>query len=189
MSWMDQLNSGLIEVAVVRTPLPTESYQCHFLEAEPMMAVGKPEFFPDPAANSISVASLASCPLIVYRRWEPLSATAFLALPRITFCINDDARTSMTWAQCGAGIALCAFFHGKSRGRRLIKNPPERSGGHEPDRADRQKTRYGQPGIQRIFPVFSKLLCELGCYVPVGTCSAPTEAEQRCESAKHVAIP
>ena len=27
---MDQLNSGLIEVAVVRTPLPTESYQCHF---------------------------------------------------------------------------------------------------------------------------------------------------------------
>ena len=27
---IDQLNSGLIEVAVVRTPLPTESYQCHF---------------------------------------------------------------------------------------------------------------------------------------------------------------
>ena len=94
---IDQLNSGLIEVGVVRTPLPTESYQCHFLEAEPMMAVGKPEFFPDPAANSISVASLASCPLIVYRRWEPFISHCFPGTAPDYLCINDDARTSMTW--------------------------------------------------------------------------------------------
>ena len=66
-----------------------------------MMAVGKPEFFPDPAAASISVASLASCPLIVYRRWEPFISHCFPGTAPDYLCINDDARTSMTWAQCG----------------------------------------------------------------------------------------
>ena len=60
----------------------------------------------------------------------------------------------MTWAQCGAGIALVPSSMAKAGGGRLIKNPPERSGGHEPDRADRQKTRHGQPGIQGIFQFF-----------------------------------
>ena len=120
---IDQLNSGLIEVAVVRTPLPTESYQCHFLEAEPMMAVGKPEFFPDPAANSISVASLASCPLIVYRRWEPFISHCFPGTAPDYLCINDDARTSMTWAQCGAGIALVPSSMAKAGGEDLLKIP------------------------------------------------------------------
>ena len=120
---MDQINSGLIEVAVVRTPLPTESYQCHFLEAEPMMAVGKPEFFPDPAAASISVASLASCPLIVYRRWEPFISHCFPGTAPDYLCINDDARTSMTWAQCGAGIALVPSSMARSGGEDLLKIP------------------------------------------------------------------
>ena len=153
---MDQINSGLIEVAVKRTPLPTESYQCHFLEAEPMMAVGKPEFFLDPAAASISVASLASCPLIVYRRWEPLSVNVFLALLLITFV------SMMMPDQHDLGLvrrrtAFVPSSMAKCRGRGLIKNPPVRSGGHQPDRLI-AKTWHGQMCIQRVFPFFPKLL-------------------------------
>ena len=43
---MDQLNSGLIEVAVVRTPLPTESYQCHFLDGRTYDGSRKAGIFP-----------------------------------------------------------------------------------------------------------------------------------------------
>ena len=50
--------------------------------------------------------AVASCPLIVYRRWEPFISHCFPGTAPDYLCINDDARTSMTWAQCGAGIAL-----------------------------------------------------------------------------------
>ncbi len=158
---MDQINSGLIEVAVVRTPLPTESYQCHFLEAEPMMAVGKPEFFPDPAAASISVASLASCPLIVYRRWEPFISHCFPGTAPDYLCINDDARTSMTWAQCGAGIALVPSSMARSGGEDLLKIPLSDQGVIS-RRTHCQKTWHGQPCIQRVFPFFPGILCKQG---------------------------
>ena len=38
-------------------------------------------------------------------------------------CINDDARTSMTWAQCGAGIALVPSSMARSGGEDLLKIP------------------------------------------------------------------
>ena len=88
-----------------------------------MMAVGKPEFFPDPAAASISVASLASCPLIVYRRWEPFISHCFPGSAPDYLCINDDARTSMTWAQCGAGISLVPASMANSGSPDLLKIP------------------------------------------------------------------
>ena len=38
---LEMLRQGRIEVALARTPFPTEGLSCVYLEAEPMMAVGE----------------------------------------------------------------------------------------------------------------------------------------------------
>lgn len=103
---MDKLNTGLIEAAIVRTPFPEESYDCLYLAEEPMMAVGMAKHFPDPHADSISLGQLAACPLIIYRRWENLLNHMLPHNRQDYLCVNDDARTSLSWADTGIGIAI-----------------------------------------------------------------------------------
>ena len=103
---MDKLNTGLIEAAIVRTPFPEESYDCLYLAEEPMMAVGMAKHFPDPHADSISLGQLAACPLIIYRRWENVLNHMLPHNRQDYLCVNDDARTSLTWAGTGIGVAI-----------------------------------------------------------------------------------
>ena len=103
---MDKLNTGLIEAAIVRTPFPEESYDCLYLAEEPMMAVGMAKHFPDPNADSISLGQLAACPLIIYRRWENVLNHMLPHNRQDYLCVNDDARTSLSWADTGIGIAI-----------------------------------------------------------------------------------
>lgn len=103
---MDKLNTGLIEAAIVRTPFPEESFECFYLTEEPMMAVGMKEHFPEPESESISLEQLCMCPLIIYRRWEGVLNHMLPQNHRDYLCINDDARTSLTWAGTGIGIAI-----------------------------------------------------------------------------------
>ena len=103
---MDKLNTGLIEAAIVRTPFPEESYDCLYLAEEPMMAVGMAKHFPDPHADSISLGQLAACPLFIYRRWENVLNHMLPHNRQDYLCVNDDARTSLSWADTGIGIAI-----------------------------------------------------------------------------------
>ena len=103
---MDKLNTGLIEAAIVRTPFPEESYDCLYLAEEPMMAVGMAKHFPDPHADSISLGQLAACPLIIYRRWENVLNHMLPHNRQDYLCVNDHARTSLSWADTGIGIAI-----------------------------------------------------------------------------------
>ena len=103
---MDKLNTGLIEAAIVRTPFPEESYDCLYLAEEPMTAVGMAKHFPDPHADSISLGQLAACPLIIYRRWENVLNHMLPHNRQDYLCVNDDARTSLSWADTGIGIAI-----------------------------------------------------------------------------------
>ena len=103
---MDKLNTRLIEAAIVRTPFPEESYDCLYLAEEPMMAVGMAKHFPDPHADSISLGQLAACPLIIYRRWENVLNHMLPHNRQDYLCVNDDARTSLSWADTGIGIAI-----------------------------------------------------------------------------------
>ncbi len=103
---MDKLNTGLIEAAIVRTPFPEEPYDCLYLAEEPMMAVGMAKHFPDPHADSISLGQLAACPLIIYRRWENVLNHMLPHNRQDYLCVNDDARTSLSWADTGIGIAI-----------------------------------------------------------------------------------
>lgn len=98
------LQAGLIDMAIVRTPFDCEGLRVHLLEGELMAAVSLEPF----SSNSLPLASLANRPFILYRRFERLfhevCAEAGFA-PEIA-CINDDARTTLTWARAGLGTGL-----------------------------------------------------------------------------------
>lgn len=103
---LDLLRRDLIEIAVVRTPFPMDGMQCRFLEAEPMAAAARPGWFAGEGA--LSVAALASWPLIVYRRFENLIASVCqeAGFEPDLFYKTQDARTSLLWADAGLGVAL-----------------------------------------------------------------------------------
>lgn len=103
---LDKLSTGQIEAAMVRSPFPEDAYECFFLAEETMMAVGNRELFPDPDADSISLEELSHCPLIVYRRWEGVLNRLLPHKRREYLCVNDDARTSLAWAETGCGLAI-----------------------------------------------------------------------------------
>ena len=50
---MEMLESGLIEIAIVRTPFHNDQLHCLYLSSEPMIAAGAPSFFP--CVNSIKL--------------------------------------------------------------------------------------------------------------------------------------
>lgn len=57
------------------------------------------------------MAELAARPLIIYRRFEQILLDTFAAhdfSPEIC-CLNDDARTTILWANAGLGIAVAPF--------------------------------------------------------------------------------
>lgn len=65
---IDKLNTGLIEAAVMKTPLPEKSCDYLYLTGELMMAAGMTEHFPDLHIDSTNLGRLAVCPLIICRR-------------------------------------------------------------------------------------------------------------------------
>ncbi|MCD8249415.1 MAG: LysR family transcriptional regulator, partial [Lachnospiraceae bacterium] len=103
---LDKLSSGLIELAIVRTPFSGQGLSSVLLLEEPLLAAGRQQYFP--AKDSLTLADLKDTPLILYRRWEPILSESFRNagfLPRI-FCKNDDARTSAAWADAGLGVTI-----------------------------------------------------------------------------------
>ena len=125
---LDKLNTGLIEAAIVRTPFPEESYDCLSLAKEPMLAVGHLRHFPDPEAAAIRPEELLSVPLIIYRRWESILNHMLPHSHPGYLCINDDARTSLTWAGTGIGIAIVPASIARRLPPELLAKPIEASG-------------------------------------------------------------
>ena len=108
---LEKLQAHLLEVALVRTPFPEQCFECTPLLNEPMIAVGAPSFFDTPTSTSITLMDLVEKPIILYRRWEKLIETQLLEanLTWHILCKNDDARTSMYWANSGLGIAIVPY--------------------------------------------------------------------------------
>lgn len=69
---MEMLESGLIELAIVRTPFHNDQLNCLYLSPEPMIAAGAASFFPAgmPSGQPISLELLGHAPVILYRRFE-----------------------------------------------------------------------------------------------------------------------
>ena len=103
---LDKLTTGQIDAALVRTPFPEESFDCRYLTEEPMLAVGRADFFPADCGPKLPLKDLAALPLIIYRRWESVLGRMFPHPQPEYLCVNDDARTSLMWAASGVGVAV-----------------------------------------------------------------------------------
>ena len=104
---IEQLKNHTIELAIVRSPFSTNDMHVIPLRTEPMMAVGNERFFSS-SSDEIPLSALADKPLILYRRWEDMILSAFSKqqLSCQIFCKNEDARTTLHWADAGLGIGI-----------------------------------------------------------------------------------
>lgn len=102
------LESGEIDVAVLRTPVPTDTMEVQRLGTDPM-AAAVPAGLLKTLLPCISLKELAALPLSVYQRYVDLLTECF-ARENLTpdfFSVCDDARTSLLWAE--EGIAAAVF--------------------------------------------------------------------------------
>ncbi|HEY5524402.1 MAG TPA: LysR family transcriptional regulator [Clostridium sp.] len=105
---IELLTASIIEVAVVRTPFNMEKFEGAFLKCEPMIAVMKKSLDWNSKREDISLKELENKPVILYRRLKKLIVSSCKEEgfePEI-FCENDDARTTMMWANSGLGIGI-----------------------------------------------------------------------------------
>jgi len=105
---LEMINSGIIEVGIVRTPFNSQNLECLFLDSEPMIAVMNKDYDFKNESNEIMLKDLKDIPLIMYRRFEKILLSEFDKLdfaPNI-FCMNDDVRTTILWARAGLGIGV-----------------------------------------------------------------------------------
>lgn len=105
---IDMLDRRLIEIAIVRTPFNAARFNCKYRQPEPMIAAMTSELDWAPEKQEITVEELAKKPLILYRRFEQLLLDTFAAhdfTPEVA-CLNDDARTTILWANAGLGVAI-----------------------------------------------------------------------------------
>lgn len=100
--------SNVVDLAIVRTPFLTTGLTCYPIIKNFMYAVGKKHFFSHVPSDKIELKDLETTPLIIYRRWEDIlrkySMTCGIQ-PQFQ-CINDDARTTLHWAEAGFGIGI-----------------------------------------------------------------------------------
>lgn len=119
-SIIEMLGRGLVEVGIVRTPFNPGSLGCKYASPEPMIAVMTAEMDWSPGRGEAEMEEMAGKPLIIYHRFESLIRESCLGHgfePQF-FCRNDDARTTLQWANEGLGIGLVprsAFGLGSNR--------------------------------------------------------------------------
>jgi len=105
---IEELEKGIIEIGIVRTPFNTSQFNCRFLNTEPMAAFMTEELDWCPERETITIEELHKRPLIIYRRFQQVLQTVFdqkQITPEI-YCRNDDARTTILWANAGLGIGI-----------------------------------------------------------------------------------
>lgn len=103
----DMIHTNLLDVAFVRTPFTrSPDFDTVTLYEDLMIAVGEKKYFKK--NTGVSIKELTGMPLIVYRRWKDLLTMYFTdegAAPEY-FCLADDARTCLSWASKGLGVAI-----------------------------------------------------------------------------------
>ncbi|MGL5270854.1 MAG: LysR family transcriptional regulator [Selenomonadaceae bacterium] len=105
---IELLTKGIIEIAIVRTPFQSAPFHCKYLAEEPMIAAMDEHHDWNPATTTVKLEELAQRPIIMYRRFEQLLHEVFSRYnikPKV-FCKNDDARTTLLWANAGMGVAI-----------------------------------------------------------------------------------
>lgn len=115
---LEKLRKNIINAAVVRTPFPVSEFTCEILSGDSVIALGHKKMFNN--EEIITLDELSQKPLIIYRRWEQIIRKLFEneGLGVQCFCVNDDARTTVHFADEGLGIGIVPL---SAAG--LIRNP------------------------------------------------------------------
>ena len=107
MALIDELNSGLLDLAIVRTPFNTRGLEQRPLYQDRMVALGDHDRYQFPTGQ-MGITDFDQQPLIIYRRFEAIFNDTFArqgVMPH--YCVKcDDARTAIMWANQGMGIAV-----------------------------------------------------------------------------------
>lgn len=102
---LDLLLSHNIDLGIVRTPFDTSQVNTFYLEKEPMIAIGKKEYFIN---TKRKIKDFKDTPLIIHQRYLSLINDYCLnKLIQIQLKVTcDDSRTSLIWANSGIGVAI-----------------------------------------------------------------------------------
>lgn len=105
---IDLLFSRVIDIGIVRTPFDKSGLKAHYLKSEPMIAAYTNDFDLDKLGPKISIKDLKDKPLIIYRRFKDIIVSTFQKseINPYILCLNDDSRTSLSWANSGMGIGI-----------------------------------------------------------------------------------
>lgn len=116
---IEKLHNNILHIAVVRTPYAADDLAATPLKTEPIVAMGRPVFFPG-EEHPIPLSTLSHLPLILYRRWEAVIKGEFdkLGLPLHLKCICDSANTVVDLLEEGIGVGLAP-----ASATRLISDP------------------------------------------------------------------
>ena len=109
----DELENGVMDVTTLRTPITLNGFATAPLVKEPLVAMGLPEKLPE--AGSITLEQLSKEHLILSHRYRSYMLEGFekAGLSCDIYYECADARTAMTLAQSGVGIAIlpASLYH------------------------------------------------------------------------------
>lgn len=104
----DQLENHVIDLTTLRTPIALNGCETHTLLKESLMAMAVPEYPLLKGRDSVPLQELSEQPLILSQRYQKYMLSAFerAGLVCDIYFTCGDARTAMTMAEKGLGIAI-----------------------------------------------------------------------------------
>ncbi|MBN2795425.1 MAG: LysR family transcriptional regulator [Clostridia bacterium] len=103
---LDDLNHGLVDVGLVRTPFNGENYEITYLSDEPMIAVSLNQM-----KTSLKLEDLKDVPLVLDKRFKTLIMNSCIKegfMPSI-ICEGEDSRSLLSWVESGLGVAILPY--------------------------------------------------------------------------------
>jgi Transcriptional regulator len=104
---IELLNSGIIEIGIIRTPFNSEIFESICLPKEPMVVASSNLYWSE-EQGYIEITELIDKPLVIDRRFESVIVKACQQEgfePKIV-CRGDDVRSILLWASTGIGVAI-----------------------------------------------------------------------------------
>lgn len=105
---LELLNTGIIEIGIVRNVFDSELYHAVSLPTEPMVVAMCREWSCGEQIKQVGMKELASKPLLLHRSNERMIVECCQKNdfePQI-LCKGDDVRSLLVWADAGLGLAI-----------------------------------------------------------------------------------
>lgn len=104
----DQLENQMVDLTTLRTPIVLNGCETYPLAKESLLAMAIPEYPTLRGRSSIKLRELSEQPLILSHRYQKYMFSAFEKAGLICdiYLACEDARTAMTMAEKGLGIAI-----------------------------------------------------------------------------------